>query len=517
MAKFKATTTADEIINYKGLIDPSSDLEILSKKEILRYTNHLLSELKSKNEALLAINDSFDRSIATLKVQNIDSVITPIMDKLVSMEKPDSMDKPPMNPTFEAINRKLENIQNCLDPQGTDNNQNPADHSEEDRNKLPLLPKVDPFSDHRKHFLSQEDKTELSTFAETVSYERINDQRSVHYYGDYKYVYTGGTHKQEDMPAPIKKLVNAVKAIKNVPETTPCSCLVTKYESGADYCPPHSDDEWSIDPRSDIHTYSIGAARPILFSEISNSECNSTVVLDDNSLLTFSKTSQAFWKHAIPAVDTCADHRYSFTIRFNAPFYMNSTVVIGDSNTKNLKFGAGKGNFGIWVPGEVIKATKIENIPSPENIGPYRNVVIHTGINNLTSYNPKSHNYLINELERKCNAIHAAFPKTKIFLSPLFPTMDYRLNCNVSTFNERIVSLTKKHHNIILINNGIFLDYSTYLMKEQYHSKRFNDVVHLGDEGVRQFAKSIKSYVSCKNLHIKESLNYIQAFNYSKP
>ena len=74
------------------------------------------------------------------------------------------------------------------------------------------------------------------------------------------------------------------------------------------------------------------------------------VSLPDNSLLTFSRKSQKFWKHAITADESINLKRYSITIRDVKPYNMNSTAVIGDSNTADLRFGPNKGSLGIWLP-----------------------------------------------------------------------------------------------------------------------------------------------------------------------
>ena len=107
------------------------------------------------------------------------------------------------------------------------------------------------------------------------------------------------------------------------------------------------------------------------------------VSLPDNSLLTFSRKSQDFWKQAITADESINLKRYSITVRDVKPYYTSSTAVIGDSNTADLRFGHNKGSLGIWLPGERIKAGRIENIPAPENLLPYRNLVIHTGLNDI--------------------------------------------------------------------------------------------------------------------------------------
>ena len=52
---------------------------------------------------------------------------------------------------------------------------------------------------------------------------------------------------------------------------------------------------------------------------------------------------------------------------------------MGDSNTRLLHFGDGKGTFVKWMSGNRLEAFHIEDIPDPVKIGPYSNVIIHTG------------------------------------------------------------------------------------------------------------------------------------------
>ena len=178
--------------------------------------------------------------------------------------------------------------------------------------------------------------------------------------------------------------------------------------------------------------------------------------------------------------------------------------------------GKKKNCLGKWVPGTRIQANTIEQIPSPENIGPYRNIVIHTGINNLNKRNCKSDIDLGNELESKCKSILDLYPKTRIFLSPVFPTKNYNLNVRVSLLNEQIVAVSSRHNNIIVIDNSVFLDSNTLLLKDEYHCNRGNDLIHLGSYGMRRFAMTIKQYVLGKSQHMMQQLNFRQAF-YSSP
>ena len=93
-----------------------------------------------------------------------------------------------------------------------------------------------------------------------------------------------------------------------------------------------------------------------------------------------------YWKHSIPIDKSVTLPRISLTLRHIAPFFVNSTLVLGDSNTKFFKFGEStveNPTFGRWLPGQRVKVSKINNIPYVENIVPYQNVLIHAGINDL--------------------------------------------------------------------------------------------------------------------------------------
>ena len=76
------------------------------------------------------------------------------------------------------------------------------------------------------------------------------------------------------------------------------------------------------------------------------------------------------------------------------------------------------------MPGKRIKVGHIEAIPNATDIGPYRNIVIHTGINSINSSPSfrKSNKALIDNLEWKIRDICETYPKAKVFISLLLPT-----------------------------------------------------------------------------------------------
>ena len=66
-----------------------------------------------------------------------------------------------------------------------------------------------------------------------------------------------------------------------------------------------------------------------------------------------------------------------------------------------MRFGEGKGTFGVWMPGKRVEAFHMEDIPEPLKIGPYRNFIIHTGVNNIKRRDRHSNISLVNEMESK--------------------------------------------------------------------------------------------------------------------
>ena len=127
---------------------------------------------------------------------------------------------------------------------------------------------------------------------------------------------------------------------------------------------------------------------------------NITLALRTMTFLSFfTRASQDFYHHSIEADDSINQPRYSLTFRHLTPYNLNYTVIIGDSNTKNLVFGADKGKLGMWMPGCRIKASKISNIPDPNSIGPCRNILFNVGINDVQGENPKSAKLLASLLD----------------------------------------------------------------------------------------------------------------------
>ena len=221
-----------------------------------------------------------------------------------------------------------------------------------------------------------------------------------------------------------------------------------------------------------------------------------------------SRFAQDFWVHSIDPCEA-ADIRYSFTLRHVDPHFINSTIILGDSNTVNVKFGSGIGTLGAWMPGKRVKVGHIDAIPSPTEIGPYRNIVIHTGINNINcSFRyKKSNQALISNLEAKLRPICETYPKAKVFVSLLLPSRSSPLNHRIKDFNNLLLDMTFRLSKVGVIEHSLFGD---TLSNNHGRWKRssegstnfipnLDDLLHLGKIGIRLLAKNLKLAIVDKN------------------
>ena len=197
--------------------------------------------------------------------------------------------------------------------------------------------------------------------------------------------------------------------------------------------------------------------------------------------------------------------RVSFTFRNIAPHNLNSTKILGDSNSAKIHFGAGTGCLGSWVPGKRVKVGHIEALPDATEIGAYRNIILHTGINSLNTkheHHRRSHSYLLHVLESKCKDYLAVYPKLNIYISTLLPTRIRSLNRDVEQFNRGILDICYRIRNVRVIENSIFGN----VLTDEYGRWDFNaqrpltsDALHLGRKGIRTLAMNFKAAVLRKS------------------
>lgn len=456
--------------------DISNPLLLDNVKFLLNINHRILDEIKTLQAQSTSNSEKFDVQISEIKSCLDNTIVDPAKN-------------------FVNSENLTKNIIEQLNNMPASSTENPTQSTTQ---------KCKPYSNLQNEFLAEPLLTDLNEFItntqdfQTVKSKNANSNRDVLYFGEFKYRYGSVTHDAKEIPEVIQPIINKIS--ESYPDLLPVnSCLVTRYKNGNNVCPPHSDNEPFIAPRSNIFTLSIGSQRSMEFTSTDGS-LSETIELPSNSLLTFTRASQEAWKHAIPS-STSPSVRYSLTFRLLAPYYANTTLIVGDSNTEHINFGSGRNKLGVWLPGERVKAGKISHIPGPEDIKvPYRHMVIHSGINDLRAINHLPIPVIAKNLDEKCNALLNAFPKMKIHISSILPTKDLGLNAMANEFNHFINEISKHHQNISVISHNNMIDLTGKL---DINLGRHNpdgttvkhDTVHLGSKGIALLCMNIKKSI----------------------
>ena len=526
---------ASSIDNHSCKLQAATDSMNSISDEICKL-NNAVAALKLPSKSQLSMNDEIIKKLN----DTIESKITQFTDKIKieanSHPERDSQDLvnniQQLTKTIEKQQKDIEKLETSVKSDIStlkttmdriNQNVTTADDTDSDESRLNLTsnsnmipntvsphltiadPPCEPYIKYAQNVVSTDIKEKLLKLLQDKSDDfRTLGERDVLYYGEYDYWYSGIHHKACREPELIQELFDTVREYKSGTSWIN-SCLITRYNTGKNIIPPHRDNEPVIDPTSDIVTVSLGAKRVVKFTS-NNNMTEKELEVDDCSVYTMSRYSQDFWQHGIDE-DESQETRYSFTFRHIAPHFANSTVLIGDSNTRYAQFGRERGKFGEWLPGKRIEALHIEDIPNPEEVGPYRNYVIHTGINNIKDHRRKSNKTLVKELEQKCLDIQKVYPRSKVYISLLLPTKINSLNRTVSEFNNYILDMTYSHRNLYVYEHSIFFNDSGCLKDKfgRFKDGRPNplDAIHLGSNGIRLFCYELKRML------IKQSGSYI--------
>ena len=235
---------------------------------------------------------------------------------------------------------------------------------------------------------------------------------------------------------------------------TPNSVLINHYNSTSvspdldnddvnSYLPFHSDDEAVIQPDSSIVTISLGESRTLTFQALHNdTEEQKSLTPSHNSVYTMTRSSQGWYKHGIQPAESSED-RFSLTFRCVSQKNKRSVIIQGDSNTKNIKFGTGLGTVGETYPGLRRKAAKVSDI-NPESCIGYSNAVLVCGTNDLRVGYVRDESdirKIVDVYKFKLQEIKQLCPSCKVFVVPVLPTRNTRMNKNIVCFNRNIPSI----------------------------------------------------------------------------
>ena len=375
----------------------------------------------------------------------------------------------------------------------------------------PIPTSEKPFTHHQEGFLSEELAHRTFNFLKECKNAGKFIQENGHSvlaYGE-SYSYNGSRAQQQntDIPPQMKNVIDKVVEQLNL-DYTPNAVLINHFPATAaeeeSFLNHHCDDEPAIVADSCIVTLSFGGQRKITFEPLHDCDAqNLELTPSSNSAYVMTRSSQAWFRHGIPEMTYPVEERFSITLRTINKNFCRSTLVIGDSNTKELVFGTGKGTFGESFPGKRVKASTIQSIDPKICIG-YAHIIIACGTNNLRPENihhKTQINKLVEDLRLKVMQIGKISPKSKITVLPVLPTRLNEMNQNILFFNKCVADMLRHCFNDNVLFPGIyqFLDRSGLLAAK---FTRTNDLYHLGDRGIAQLVSIIKQSVyrrECEN------------------
>ena len=348
-------------------------------------------------------------------------------------------------------------------------------------------------SSYQENFIDGSLSAELMTFLDGQSEkfgENCERGHSVISFGQ-PYQYNGAKASvplSKTFPGPISKLAEQIK--NKFPDTVINQCLVNKYTDGNSILPEHSDDEDMIVFGSDIYTISLGDTREVTFRRLDGSEETVKKAVEGGSIYTMSRESQSHWTHRIDSSPEASGLRYSITFRYVSQNGKDATLIQGDSNTRFLKFGSGKGTFGEKLPGKRMQCFTIDQIDPRACMG-YKNVVIHCGINDIRR--PQADvRECAHKLTSKLDQISRSCIGSRIIVSPILPTKSPHLNQRAILFNNLLFDhINRVNPKIGCLDFNSFLNESGLLADQFGRFRDRTDAIHLGSTGIFTLSRII--------------------------
>lgn len=298
------------------------------------------------------------------------------------------------------------------------------------------------------------------------------------------------------MPEPLLALKSMIE--KRHPGSVINQCLVNRYHDKSSSLPKHSDNESSIVHDSNIFTVSLGGDCDVKFSKIGDSDSEDELVqhVEGRSLYMMSKKSQYVWQHRIDPSANERDLRYSITFRYVSKNNSNATIILGDSNTRFLRFGSGKGKFGDRIPGKREECLTVSQINPSHCIG-YKNIFVHCGINDIKSRNSNVQRS-VSELTDKIREIRELCPFAKLVVSPVLPTKLQWLNEKALHFNRLLFNFITSNPSLCVgtLDFNDFCDSQNGLLADTF-GRYFNkdDNIHLGSSGIFKLSRLISDKI----------------------
>ena len=470
------------------------------------------SEVKSPSYLSVPSSMSMAMGQTTPESSSLQKSLEAIQISIKNLKENDSHLK-----TLDSINNKLAELKldiNCFKNSRSSNVSTPdlptppfnigspapceTDHEDHEQllSDAQKHPKVD--DPKSKHIISYVPKfvdaklnSDLSVFLDQQKEAFDNNSENGHgvlSFGE-PYQYPGAKAEKPiatDFPEALAVLVSKIK--EEYPGSTINQCLINRYTDENSFLPKHSDNEQSLVHDSSIFTVSLGDECSVKFTKKGQPEGEVVETIEGCSLYVMSKQSQFLWDHRIDKSTEKRDLRYSITFRYISSS-TNTTLIIGDSNTRYLRFGSGKGTFGHRLPGRRIECFTIDKLDPTLCVG-YKNIIVHCGINNIKN-DGGNVKYWAHELNKKLKTISELCPYAKIVASPILPTRSALLNERAIEFNRFLCGYCETNSRIGTLDFNSFLDKDGLLDQQFIRYKKPDDPIHLGSNGIFKLSRTI--------------------------
>ena len=360
-----------------------------------------------------------------------------------------------------------------------------------------------PVKNYTADFITEEEADKLKTFLDNEVFVKEGQREVVSYGATYKYMGAKSVNAKP-IPEELQQLLDKANFSR---EYALNQILINKFVGPEASLVKHSDNEYDINPSSDIVTVSLGDTAHVTFSAKSGNE-SSEVEIEHRSMYTMTRSSQNKFNHQING-NPANTLRYSITMRCVHWTYLNSLYAVGDSNFGHLKFGEGRGRIGKSTPGMKDFAACVEDI-DPSKTMSHKNVVTMCGTNNLKTTNADVKK-IYQVYKGKLEEIRQLNPRCNIFVCPVLPSRDQSINDKIFEFNRLLFDdLVHSGLRINLVRGlNVFLD-KNFLLKAAFHDKRTtSDVLHINGYGYSALVKCIKTAL----FGAKNKTNHIRGSN----
>ena len=410
---------------------------------------------------------------------------------------------------------------------------------------------VCPYNEHSLGIFSTFDLTQLD---HDTKYSHTFGNRSVAYYGNHAYSYTGGSHSPRSINENpyLKTILEAVD--EHYPNFTYNSAMITRYSDGAEWIPLHSDDEECIKPKSLIMTISLGETRLLQFKSKSKSAVVTDLSLSHGDVVTMTQLSQSYFQHTVPVDPESKHPRISITLRNIVELpAMNSerhsepasiinveplstteyaphnstarpiTVYISSSMFSNLNAdklsSKSQDAYVFHYPGATVSGIDqrfhLDDKKKLIDVSRVTKVILMCGTNDVDvilnspkhlrnkllmpdkhSPNPTSLDNTNRNIEKLATSLHDWAPKSRVNIVNILPRESISRNTVINDINLFISKLENSYSYVDMISTEmdryLFTDKYGYRKSHKYFSCKGEDNVHLNYDGVTRLAKHLK-------------------------